>query len=372
MRAMVSTLALVILTASPSAAREQAEWRFGAFADLSYLFDANDPPNHETRSRGTAWRVNELDANMLAAQLTRTVDEHSPVGGELLIHTGKDDEKFGFSATAPNLGASDWLRHVGRANISVRLSPALQVQGGIFGSLIGYDSLYAKDNLNYTRPWTADFTPYLMMGVNAAWRPIDRLTVTPFVVNGYWHLAVANHAPNGGVQIAYAATPAIVVKQTVLLGPHQSNTSPPFWRFLSDTIVERRTARWIVAFNGQVSAERVDDGSRPRAWWIAAQAPMRWKANDRWSATVRPEIAWDSRGRWTLFEQTVAALTGTVEYRRSVKDASGTVRLEYRRDTSRGPQGGFFDGRDGRIGLTPSQQLLIVGLLVNFDAPLRR
>jgi len=59
------------------------------------------------------------------------------------------------------------------------------VQGGIFGSLVGYDGLYSKDNLSYTRPWGADFTPYLMMGVNASYPFSDKLTAVLFAINGY-------------------------------------------------------------------------------------------------------------------------------------------------------------------------------------------
>jgi Putative beta-barrel porin-2, OmpL-like. bbp2 len=68
---------------------------------------------------------------------------------------GKDSQVFGFSATAPNLPGYRGLRHVGLANVS-SLAPVgkgLTLQGGIFSSLIGYDLLYAKDNLSYTRPW---------------------------------------------------------------------------------------------------------------------------------------------------------------------------------------------------------------------------
>ena len=65
------------------------------------------------------------------------------------------------------------------------LAPAgkgLAFQAGIFTSFIGYDSLYAKDNVNYTRPWGADFTPYLMMGVNASY-PISENSTSRVVGN---------------------------------------------------------------------------------------------------------------------------------------------------------------------------------------------
>src|SRR5204862_1867404 len=114
-------------------------------------------------------------------------------GVELTAQAGKDVELFGFSATAPNMSGFKFLRHLGPTDVSY-LAPVgkgLTVQAGIFSSFIGYDSLYAKDNFNYTRPWGADFTPYLMMGVSASYPLTSKLTGVVFVVNGCWHLADA-------------------------------------------------------------------------------------------------------------------------------------------------------------------------------------
>ena len=350
---------------------------YGGFLDVAYLRAFNEPPNKLFRSRGTAWHVNDLHLNMTGAYVKRKPTEASRWGTELLVHTGKDDEIFGFSATAPNIAGDEWLRHLGLANLSY-LTPVgkgLTLHGGIFGSLIGYDSLYAKDNFNYTRPWGADFTPYLMLGVNASYPFNDKLTGTFYVVNGYWHLANANSVPSSGVQFAYKATPEITVKETVLTGPHQANTSIEFWRFLSDTIVERRTDRFVIAFNGHFSTEKVDELDPFRAWWVAAQMPMRWTIEGPWSVAVRPEIAWDSSGRWTLAEQTVKALTTTLEYRVPYKRANSIFRLEHRVDSSRGPQGGFFDDHEvsaGVVALTPTQHLLVFGVIFTFDGTYAR
>ena len=59
----------------------------------------------------------------------------------------------------------------------------------------------------------------------------------------------------------------------------------------------------------------MDDSGNTRAWWVAAQLPVRWNFEGPWSIAVRPELAWDSTGRWTLAEQTVKAITTTLEYR---------------------------------------------------------
>jgi len=353
---------------------KSVEWQYGGFLDAGYLFDFNHPTNKLFRSRGTAWHVDDLHLNMTGAYIKKMASHQSRWRAELLVQTGEDDEIFGFSATAPNITGSEWLRHLGLANVSY-LAPAgkgLTLQGGIFPSLIGYDSLYAKDNFDYTRPWGADFTPYLMMGVNASYPFTEKLTGTFYVVNGYWHLANANSVPSSGVQLAYKASPRITVKETLLAGPHQSDTSLEFWRFLSDTIIERRSDRVIVALEYQFSTEQVTSPEPFRAWWMAAQVPIRWNVGGPWSVAIRPEIAWDSDGRWTLAEQTVKAVTTTLEYRIPYEWANAILRLEHRFDDSRGPGGGFFDDGEvspGVVGLKPTQHLLIFGMVFTVDSP---
>jgi Putative beta-barrel porin-2, OmpL-like. bbp2 len=377
-----STALLITLSLSiPAHAQDQPaatqtqpnlEVAYGGFVDVAYLRAFNDPLNQLFRSRGTAWHLNDPFVNMSAAYLRKKASDASRWGTELEVQTGKDDEIFGFSATAPNMGGSDVLRHFGLANVNY-LAPVgkgLAVQGGIFGSLIGYDGLYAKDNFNYTRPWGADFTPYLMMGVNASYPFTDKLTGTFAVVNGYWHLAHANDVPSSVVQLAYKATPLVTVKETFLAGPHQANTSMEFWRVISDTIVEHRTDKVVIAFNGHFSTERVDEVNPFCAWWVATQVPMRWNVSGPWSVAVRPEFAWDSDGRWTLAAQTVKALTTTLEYKWTHKLAGTILRLEHRFDNSTGPNGGFFadhESSPGIVALTPNQHLLVFAAIFTFD-----
>src|SRR4029077_3509046 len=187
----------------------------------------------------------EVDVNMAAAYLKKTAVPGSRWGVEMTVQTGHDSDAFGFSPTAPNLDGADGLRRLGPTNVSYLLSAGrgVTVQGGIFSSLIGYDSLYAKDNFAYTRPWGADFTPYLMLGGTVAYPVSNTLTVAGFVVNGYFHLAHANDVPNYGGPVSSAATPHVSLKQTMLWGPHQADTAIHLWRVLSDTILERRAGR---------------------------------------------------------------------------------------------------------------------------------
>jgi hypothetical protein len=360
----------------PTAQPEKPAWQYGGFADIGYLRDFNDPSNHLFRSRGTTFHVNEWDLNMAAIYLKKPATQPSDWGIELTAQAGKDSEVFGFSATAPNLAGSEGLRHLGPTNVSyiAPVGKGLTIQGGIFSSLIGYDSLYAKDNFNYTRPWGADFTPYLMLGVNATYPLTNKLTGTLFVVNGYWHLADANSVPSTGAQFAYKSSDHLTLKETVIYGPHQSDTAVESWRFLSDSIVEWKNTHLTTAFEFFAGTEKIPTAGNPRALWMSSQLPVHWAINSRFSVTVRPEVYWDRDGRTTGFAQTVKANTTTLEYRIPYHRAAAIFRLEHRIDDSRGPSGGFFGGgetRPGVPGLTPTQNLLIFGVILTFDSQFR-
>ena len=349
-----------------------SEWQYGGFVDLAYPLDFNHPENRLFRSRGTVFHTDGVWLNMAGAYVRKKPSEASRWGMELTGQVGKDEEFFGFSATAPNIAGNKFLRHLGPTNFSY-LAPVgkgLTLQAGIFSSLIGYDSLYAKDNFNYTRPWGADFTPYLMMGANASYPFTEKLNGTFFVVNGYWHLARANSAPSGGGQLAYKINPCVTLKETTLFGSHQRNTAFEFWRFLTDTIVERKTDKFTVASEYIFSTEKVDTPGKPRTLMMSWQLPTHWKLNDRWSLSFRPEVFWDRDGRWTLARQTVKAFTTTIEYRVPYRRTDAILRLEHRWDDSRGPDGGFFRGAElpnGTVGLTPGQHLLIFATVLTLD-----
>ena len=361
-------------TEAPRAETAKPLWHYGGFVDLGYSLDFNFPENHLFRNRSTTPRVNELDVNMAGIYVKKDVSEQSRLGMELAVHGGQDAKDFGFGVNAPKVPNSDWYRQFGRANVSY-LAPVgngLTVQAGLFNSLIGYDSLYAKDNFSYTRPWGGDYTPYLMFGVNATYPFNDRWTGTLFVINEYFHLQNTNSVPSYGAQVAYKPSDPWTIKETMYYGPDQSNTSMQFWRFLSDSIVEWKSHPLTIAFEYQIGTEELATPGTPRIFWTAAHLPIHWVIDGPWSATVRPELYWDRNGRLTGSEQFIKAVTTTLEYKFAYLWTNTIARLEYRYDESRGTGGGFYKGGEvapGVIGLTPAQHLLIFALIWTFDSP---
>lgn len=362
-------------TAEQKVDTANSDWHYGGFIDLGYSLDFNFPANHLFRNRSTTPRVNELDLNMAGAFVRKDATEQSRWGMELMGHGGQDAKNFGFAVNEPKVGSSDQLRHFGRANLSY-LAPVgngLTIQGGLFNSFIGYDSLYAKDNLTYTRAWGGDYTPYLMFGINASYAFTEQLTGALFVINGYAHLSQPNDVPSYGGQVAYKATSTLTVRETIYYGPDQAATSLEFWRLFSDTILEWKDGPFIVALDYQIGTELVAAmPGNPRTFWTHAALPMRWNVSGPWSLALRPEFYWDRNGRMTGSEQFIKTVTTTVEYRMPYRWTNTILRMEYRFDESTGSGGGFFTGGEispGVVGLTPGQHALIFSAIWTFDSP---
>jgi len=73
---------------SSAGSAPKVEWHTGAFVDVGYLGNVNDPANHLFRTRGTTPRVNELDLNMAAVYLRKTVSTGSRWGLEATAQAG--------------------------------------------------------------------------------------------------------------------------------------------------------------------------------------------------------------------------------------------------------------------------------------------
>lgn len=351
------------------------DWHYGAYVDVGYIGNFNFPDNHLWRHRATASHHNELSPNMGLAYVRKDASSLSRWGMELGFQGGRDTEEFAFLQGERRVDGSDVLRHLHRANVSY-LAPVgkgLMVTAGLFNSLMGYESLYAKDNANYTRSWIADNTPYMMFGVNAEYPVSDVLTISAFIVNSYYHLARPNDLPSYGGRWAWKATPRATLTQTFYAGPDQTDTSLEFWRLYGNQIVEWKGEDVTVAASFDIGTENIAGrvGS-PRTFVMGGNLVVRWHITGPWSAAVRPEFYWDRNGRWTGAEQFVKAVTSTVEYKFPYRWTNTIVRVEHRYDESTGVGGGFFKNgeiRPGVAGFTPGQHLLLLGVLVSFDSP---
>lgn len=353
-----------------------SDWHYGGFLDLSYALDFNFPDTRRWRSKSTTPIVNEAALNMVAGYVRKDATVQSRWGLEFGLQDGNDADGL-VPASTPGrdtpMSHADQLKHFSRANLSY-LAPignGLTLTAGLFNSYIGYQSIYSRNNLNYTRSYMADNAPYFMFGVGATYPVNDRWQVGLYAINGYTYLSHSNNQPSYGSQIQWSPTSHVTVTQNLYYGPDQSNTAIDFWRFFSDSIVEWKHGPWTLAAAYDVGTENAaEQAGHPRTFWTAAAFYARWNVQGPWSVALRPEFYWDRNGRISGSEQLLKAMTTTLEYKWTHPWQTALLRMEHRYDESTGSEGGFFARRDrlpDTTGLAREQHLLLFSIVWAFD-----
>jgi hypothetical protein len=350
-------------------------WHYQVYLDVGYAYGNNDPANDEWRSKSTTNRLNNLELFLAMGDVRKDPTPGSRWGFEFGLQTGIDSEGLVTEPPPPALtpidNADSW-RHLYRANVSYLFDAGrgLRLTGGLINSYIGYESFLAIDNPNYTRGYILDTVPYFMIGLEAAWDVSERVDLSFFLTSGYNYLTRPNNVPSPGLQVAWTVSTSTTFKQNLYYGPDQADTGIEFWRFLSDTIVEWKKGRVLVAGAVDFGTERQAGlPGQPRDNWASGALWARWQIAPRWSVALRPEFYWDPDGAITGAEQFIHAYTGTVKYEFSPRHHRlvGTFEVHY--DRSTGEQGGFYEGPDNM--LVPDQPLALIGLLWSFDGHTR-
>jgi hypothetical protein len=309
---------------------------------------------------------------MAVGYVRKDVSVRSRWGLEFGLQEGNDAEGL----VPPSISGRDkpvdharQLKHFSRANVSY-LAPVgngLTLKAGLFNSYIGYQSIYSRYNLNYTRSYMADNAPYFVFGLAATYPVSEATQVGFYIINGYNYLSHINNQPSYGTQVVWKPTPRLTMTENLYYGPDQSNTAFEFWRFFSDSIIEWKDGPFTFAAAYDVGTENaVELPGHPRTFWTAGALYAHWNVSGPWSLALRPEFYWDRNARISGSEQFITAVTTTLEYKWRIDLHTLLARLEHRYDDSRGAEGGFFT-RDfigpGTIGLTPRQHLVFFSLI---------
>jgi len=353
-----------------------SDWHYGGSIDLSHAVDFNFPDNRLWRSKTTTPSVNEPALNMAVGYMRKDATLQSRWGLEFGLQEGTDVEGLvppSVPARDKPVGHAEQLKHFSRANVSY-LAPVgkgLTLTAGLFNSYIGYQSIYSRYNLNYTRSYMADNAPYFVFGLGATYRVDEAWQAGFYVINGYNYLSHINNQPSYGTQLQWTPVSHVTVTQNLYYGPDQSNTAMEFWRFFSDSILEWKDGPWTLALAYDVGTENAaEQAGHPRTFWTAGAFYARWNVQGPWSVALRPEFYWDRHGRISGSEQLLKAMTTTLEYKWTHPWQTALLRMEHRYDESTGIGGGFFKRGDvspGMPDVAREQHLLLFSIVWAID-----
>jgi hypothetical protein len=332
-----------------------------AFADVYYAYNLNRPADGQsfTPTTGTtAKRANEFALNLAALGVGLQPD---PIGFQLTFGYGTSTEVVHAGEPKGGFIGPDAWRYVEQASISgkVPVGKGLLIEAGILPSHIGFESLYSKDNWNYTRSWQAELSPYYQAGVKLGYSFTSELSAQLWVMNGWQLISDNNQGKTLGTQVSWSSERFTVTFNT-LAGPEIPGDSD-HWRLFGDLILVVRPTSWLsLAVSSDLGYEWRPKGAS--AVWYVAAGYLRFSPRTDFAVTLRGDYFDDGDGGASGISQRLESATLTLEYRPSTHLL---LRLEGRYDHSSAP---VFSGHNFAAGLpvyVNEQGLVLLGAVVS-------
>jgi len=255
---------------------------------------------------------------------------------------------------------------------------------GKFGSPIGIEGNYTKDQMNYSRAYWFDFLPFYHMGVRAGYKVNDKLTLNYWLVNG----TNQTEANNGFKDelFGFTATPKKTVSWTVnyYLGQEHpdrvevASSGPiPVQPGLTFAAIQPAPNGKLHIFDSYVSWQAAPkltfalegDYVIQREWKTTApgesSAPShviggagyaKYQFTPKFAVAGRVEYLSDRGGLFSGLTQALKETTATFDYKLT---EGFLMRYEWRRDFSNQPS--FFTDKNGV--LSKEQQTASVGIV---------
>jgi hypothetical protein len=346
-------------------ADDLSPWEIQTYIDVGYVASNRSPSDDEWRSKGTTAVLNKPELFLAMGNIRKNTTPDSRWGLEFGLQAGADSERL---VPADPISSADTLRHIYRASASWLFGDerSVKVSGGLMDSYIGYTSYLAINNPNYTRGYLLDNVPYFIVGAQALWDVSEDVDLGFYLFNGFNHLTDPNDVPSTGLQAKWEISPRTTFWQNLYYGPDQAETSLEFWRLFTDSIIEWKSDRFVVAAAFDYGTEKqAAVPGQPREQWASGAVWLQWLVDDRLSFGFRPEFFWDEDGLITGARQTLQAYTATFKYELSPRHQRLQGTIEFRYDRSTGDEGGFYDSPNDR--LVPDQTLVLFGLLWSFE-----
>jgi len=324
---------------------------FGGYAEVYYQWNVNDPSNRITNYRGYDNRHNTFTISNAALDAQFA---YEGAQARVTLQAGQTPDTY-YSAEPVSPGASgagastlDTWRFVQQAYVGYEFPvlSGLLLQGGIFLSPIGPESIAVKDNWQWSRSNLFFGLPAYHTGARATLKASKEWAITLGVVNG-WNSVVDNNPEKSGyAQLTYGSDD--LSWSLLYFGGIERPDAVPEgdpWRSTFDTHLTWNATPWLkLQPHFDAGFEPTDFGT---SFWVAGALAAQAKLTDWLFAAVRTDAFYEkaasspsgdaSRIFWPV--DWVTSQTATLEARAA---DHVSIRLEYRHDHAAGDM--FFAG----------------------------
>lgn len=332
---------------APSAPREA--WRdvvFGLTLEGYFQASGSASPDRIVALRAYDTRVNSFSIQQVASvlELAPAVERGRRYGLRVDLQMGQATEAL--QGSAANEPRPDVYRHVWQAygTFVAPLHRGLQVDFGKFGSNLGFETNYAKDNQAFSRAYLFNFLPYYHSGLRLTAPLDDHLTVIYMLTNGIQQTEDFNDFKSSHVSLVVKPAPAVTWTSSLFAGREQPDVEAGPGRdgvfsVLDSYITVNVTPAMLAGFDiNRTSSAVSSDAEAKVLTGVAAYA--RWRVATATGLAFRYEHL-DDQGLFGGVEQVLQEATVTLEQRLG---EGLVVRAEYRGDWSDRP---FFPSDSG-------------------------
>jgi hypothetical protein len=354
--------------------------------DEYYGYNFNKPVGRVNALRAYDVLSNNISLNQADVVFERAPDAASgrPFGMRIDLQFGQATDTLQGNPT--NEPRPEIYRNIFQAygTYIAPIGNGLTIDIGKWGSSIGIEGNYTKDQINYSRAFWFDFLPFYHMGVRAAYKLNDYLTLNYWIVNGTNQAEATNGFKDE--LFGFTATPrknitwnfnyylgqehpdrtVVPPNSPIPVQPGLSfqsiNPAPNGKLHIFDTYATwQTTSKLTFALEGDYLIERQWANSSPGhssspSHDIGGAAYARYQFTPRIAFGARAEYLSDRGGLFSGITQALKETTATFDYKLS---EGFLMRYEWRRDFSNQPS--FFTSKDGV--LSKEQQTATVGVI---------
>jgi hypothetical protein len=356
--------------------------------DGYYSFNFNRPVGRVNALRAYDVLSNNISLNQADVVFERAPNASggSPFGVRLDLQFGQATDTLQGNPT--NEPRPEIYRNIFQAygTYVAPVGKGLTLDVGKFGSSIGIEGNYTKDQMNYSRAFWFDFLPFYHMGVRAGYKVNDEWTLNYWLVNGTNQAEATNGFKDE--LFGFTATPSKTITWNVnyylgqehpdrvviassgpipvqpgltfqAISPAPNGKLHIFDSYVSwqaapkltfalegDYVIQREWSKTVPAL-GQSSAPLHD---------IGGAAYVKYQFTPRLAVAGRAEYLSDRGGLFSGITQALKETTATFDYKLS---EGFLMRYEWRRDFSNQPS--FFADKSGV--LSKEQQTASIGIV---------
>lgn len=316
---------------------------FGVGFEGFYQYNWNKPYD-----RINLLRAYDTRSNVFGIQQANVIVESAPAVDKGRRFGARVDLQFGQATETVQGGAAneprpDVYRHVWQAygTYVFPVGRGLQADFGKFGSNLGYETNYAKDNNHFSRAYLFNFLPFYHSGLRVSLPVTDKVTVMYMLTNGIQQTADFNNFKSNHFTAIIKPIGTVSWTTSYYFGQEQPDGAQPdgpdgFFRVIDSYVAYNPTSKLGFGIDANYVTNEVNQADEALSLQgIGAYA--RYQVSSPAAIAVRYERL-DDQGLFGGIDQVLHEVTGTLEY----KFADGfLVRGEFRRDWS---NENFFTG----------------------------